>query len=76
VQSTRQKLYDELSSTNPGCTILEHQIELLKICEEKAQLNLAENKMVIHNELEIKEDQIKHLKKIVNALEKEIKTKS
>jgi len=66
-------LNEELTSTKIKCASLEKQIELFKKSEDSALLSVAENKMAIHKELEIKEDQIQKLEKTINRLQMENK---
>lgn len=43
--------------------------ESLKECRDEARLNLAENKMVFHEQLRKKEDRIKELEMVIDELQ-------
>ncbi|XP_050532846.1 golgin subfamily A member 4 isoform X1 [Daktulosphaira vitifoliae] len=73
LQEKCKKLNNELISSRSECDLLQKQIETLKKSEENTLLTLAENKKEIHKELELKEDQIKKLEKIINGLQMENK---
>ncbi|XP_050436098.1 putative leucine-rich repeat-containing protein DDB_G0290503 isoform X2 [Adelges cooleyi] len=70
---TCERLNEELRLSKHECDSLQKQIECLKKSEENTLLSLAENKMAIHKELELKEDQIKKLEKTINGLQMENK---
>jgi len=62
-----------LSSTKSECASLKKQIELLQINERNMELNLVKNKMAVHKELEINENFIEQLEKIITELRMENK---
>ncbi len=66
-------LQNELKTLTVRIADLQNNIDLMKRKEEESLLSLAENKMIIHKELEAKENHIKNLEDKISQQEKEIK---
>lgn len=70
IKNLKQK---ELTDSHEQIVNLQSKIEMMKMKEEDALLSLAENKLIIHKELETKESQIKNLKDKIAENEKDVK---
>ncbi|XP_070499185.1 golgin subfamily A member 4 [Chironomus tepperi] len=61
-ESTIKQLTDQLESS-------QKEIDSLKNCEEENNITMAQNKMMIHSELENKESEVKKYKEMIAAME-------